>query len=296
MILLAIDDVTERNRATAALRASEERFRAFVEASSDAIYRMGADWSEMRELQGKQFIVDTKNPTTTWLDTYIHPSDQAQVAGAIHEAIRTRSTFELEHRVLRVDGAFGWTLSRAIPILDAEGEIAEWFGTATDVTERRLADERSLALRQDIEQQSRIHHTTLSSITDFTYTVDRQGRFTFANQPLLNQWGIKLEEAVGKTLFELPYPNELAAKLQRQFEQVFTTGRKVTGEMEYTSPTDATGTYEYFFNPVFDAEGNVELIAGSTHDITERKQAEAALIKSERLAAAGRLAARRSKE
>jgi signal transduction histidine kinase/CheY-like chemotaxis protein len=56
---------------------------------------------------------------------------------AIQEALRTRSTFELEHRVLRRDGSIGWTFSRALPIFDDHGEIVEWFGTATDVTERR---------------------------------------------------------------------------------------------------------------------------------------------------------------
>ena len=160
-----------------------------------------------------------------------------------------------------------------------------------DITERKLAEGRDLELLQRLERQWRIYHTTLSSISDFAYTFDRDGRFVYVNQPLLNLWGLKLEDAVGKNFFDLGYPHELAAKLQRQIEQVFATGQRLADETPYTSPAGVPGYYEYIFNPVFGADGAVELVAGSTRDLTEHKAAEAALIKSEKLAAAGRLAA-----
>lgn len=50
--------------------------------------------------------------------------------------------FELEHRVRRPDGTLAWTLSRAVPLLDEDGEIIEWVGAATDVTERKQAEQR----------------------------------------------------------------------------------------------------------------------------------------------------------
>jgi len=61
---------------------------------------------------------------------------------AVAESIRDEKTFELEHRVLRVDGTVGWTFSRAIPLRDAGGVVVEWLGAATDITERKLAEER----------------------------------------------------------------------------------------------------------------------------------------------------------
>ncbi len=131
----------ERERNQLALRASEERLRALVQASSDAVYRMDPDWSEMRHLVGRDFIADTLDPSRSWLQTYIPPDDQPNVQAHIDEAIQAKSVFELEHRVLRVDGTFGWTLSRAVPLLDASGEIVEWFGTASDITQRKRAEE-----------------------------------------------------------------------------------------------------------------------------------------------------------
>jgi len=130
-----------RLEANLSLRESEVRLRAFVTASSDVVYRMSSDWSEMHQLDGRDFIVDTKKPLRGWIQEYIHTDDQLQVLGAIGEAIRTKSPFELEHRVRRVDGTLGWTSSRAIPLLDAEGDIVEWFGSASNVTQRKEAEE-----------------------------------------------------------------------------------------------------------------------------------------------------------
>lgn len=133
-------DILERAQAEEARRRSEARLRALVEASSEVLYTMSPDWSEMRQLHGREFLASTAEPSRAWLQAYIHPDDQPKVMAAINEAIRTKSVFQLEHRVLRADGSLGWTLSRAIPLLGADGEIVEWFGAASDVTARKRAE------------------------------------------------------------------------------------------------------------------------------------------------------------
>jgi signal transduction histidine kinase/CheY-like chemotaxis protein len=122
--------------------ASESRFHALVSATSEVIYQMSADWSEMRFLEGRNFLADTADPNRSWLDEYIHPDDQSQVMAAIREAIRTKSAYQLEHRVRRVDGGWGWASNRAIPLLDAQGDITEWFGAASDITARKKTEEQ----------------------------------------------------------------------------------------------------------------------------------------------------------
>lgn len=172
-------DITERKRTEHALRTNEERFRALMHASSDVLYRMSEDWTEMRYLGGGNFLSDTETPSKEWLERYIHPEDQPAVMAAIQQATETKSVFELEHRVRRVDGTLGWTHSRAIPILNASGDITEWFGAATDITERKAAEierERLLTeLARSNDDLSQFAHTAshdlkapLSTIVQFS--------------------------------------------------------------------------------------------------------------------------------
>jgi signal transduction histidine kinase/DNA-binding response OmpR family regulator len=146
-----LDLARVRKEADKRIRENEERLRAFITASSDIVYRMSPDWSRMHFLQGKDFVPDTNDPSSGWLDKYIPPDDQLQVLSAIREAIRKKTTFELEHRVLRADGSPGWTFSRAIPVLDDQGSIVEWFGTASDITARRNMEEELRQAQSNLE-------------------------------------------------------------------------------------------------------------------------------------------------
>lgn len=140
---------------TEARRESEERFRAYVQATSDVVYRMNADWTEMRQLEGRNFIADQRDPIRTWQQKYIPEDDQPHVTAAMQDAIRNKSVFELEHRVIRADGSLGWTCSRAIPMLDDNGEIVEWFGAASDVTERHETQAALERQQRQLEEADR---------------------------------------------------------------------------------------------------------------------------------------------
>ena len=134
----------------------DTRLRALITATADVIYRMSPDWSEMYQLQGRAFVPDTESGSPGWLERYIPEAERPRVLSAIGEAIRNKTIFELEHRVLRVDGALGWIFSRAIPILDERGEISEWIGAASDVTPRKEAEETlraQAASLQDADQR-----------------------------------------------------------------------------------------------------------------------------------------------
>jgi PAS domain S-box-containing protein len=146
--------------------------------------------------------------------------------------------------------------------------------TDKDEAARQNASPEVAELNRQIDEQTRFFDAILSSISDFAYTFDKEGRFRFVNQALLDLWGLKLEDAVGKNFFDLNYPDDLAARLQRQIRQVFETGQRVTDETPYSSPTGVEGYYEYIFSPFFGADGAVELVAGTTRNITERKRSE----------------------
>ena len=175
-----------RNESEKAIRESEERLRALINATSDAVYRMSPDWTVMRYLQGREFIADTLEPSRTWLEKYIHPDDQKHVERAIQRAIDSKSNFELEHRVIRVDGSLGWVHSRAIPILDKSGNIVEWFGAASDVTLRKRAEQ---ALKASEANFRRLIESNIVGIV-----ITNEERVLEANDLYLNLLGRSRED------------------------------------------------------------------------------------------------------
>ena len=151
--------IEEQKQAEKALLESERRFRTLITASNEVIYQMNPDWSEMHSLSGGNFLTDTIETNANWLEEYIHPDDQSRVMAAINEAIMTKSIFDFEHRVLRADGTLGWTSSRAVPLLDSDGQIIEWFGAASDITARKKAEDALQTLNEELEK--RIEQRTL---------------------------------------------------------------------------------------------------------------------------------------
>ncbi|HYJ39852.1 MAG TPA: ATP-binding protein [Steroidobacteraceae bacterium] len=256
------------------LAESERRFRALVTASSDVVYRMSADFGELRQLEGRLFITASPVPNRNWLDEYIHPDDRELARDAIRDAIGRKGMLELECRVFLADGSVGWTHTRAVPMLDASGEITEWIGMVTNVTARKSA-EHALA------NQRRMYEAILTNTPDLAYVWNREHRFIYANEGLLHMWGRTWEEAIGKNCLELGYEPWHAAMHDNEIEQVIATKQPVRGEVPFNG---AFGRrfYDYLLVPVIGASGEVEAVAGTTRDVTERKQLERSLIDADR--------------
>jgi PAS domain S-box-containing protein len=263
-----------------AIAASEERFRALVAATSDIIYSMSPDWRIMRQLDGRGFLKDTHEPTTDWQSKNVYPDDREKVTATIKEAIRGKKIFELEHRVNRADGTPGWTFSRAVPILDDKGEIIEWFGTASDITDRKRAEEELQETRDRSEQQKRLYETITSGTPDLMYVFGLDYRFTYANAALLSMWGKTWDTAVGKGLRENGYEEWHAAMHEREIDQVRATKKPVRGEVSFPHAALGRRVYNYILTPVFNEHGEVEAVAGTTRDVTERNLWEQALAKN----------------
>ncbi|TGE05385.1 PAS domain-containing protein [Hymenobacter fodinae] len=153
------------------LHRSDEQFRLLVMASSDMVYKMSADWSQMHQLVGKELLASTTTSTSTWLHAYLPVEEQAPTMAIIQEAIRTKNIFEHEHRVIRADGSVGWVYSRAVPVLDAQGQILEWLGTAKDITSRKQAEQELLLLKDEIAQRAQDNYRALFNVIDEGFCV-----------------------------------------------------------------------------------------------------------------------------
>ena len=143
-VAILFSDITARRRAERALHASEVRFRALAHATTNSRFRFSADGVRQLEVYGGSVAphFHTSPPSTSWLEEYVHPDDRERVRDAWFAAVTTGTEFELEHRGRFAPKSWGWVLSRAVPVLDEQGTIMEWIGSATDITARKEAEER----------------------------------------------------------------------------------------------------------------------------------------------------------
>ena len=167
------------------------------------------------------------------------------------------------------------------PMLDANGTVNGVILQGIDLTERRQAEAELVRLTEESERRRRVYETILSNTPDFAYVFDFQHHFVYANEPLLRMWGKTWDEAIGKTFLEIGYEDWHAAMHIREIEQVRATRKPIRGEVPFNG-TMGRRIYDYIFVPVFGADGEVEAVAGTTRDVTERKEAEEALRESDR--------------
>ncbi len=259
-----------QNLSNKTIATSAERFRALVDATSDVVYSMNPDWTVMQQLDGRGFIQDNFGPIADWKIKNIPEEEHQKITDRISESIHEKKIFEMEHRVWRIDGTIGWTFSRAVPILDDNGDIIEWFGTATDITHKKEAEFALQEAREQLEQQKRLYETIISNTPDLMYVWDLNYIFTYANSALLTMWGKTWESAVGKNLLENGYEPWHAAMHEREIDSIIATKKPIRGEVSFPHAVLGKRVYDYILVPVLNEQGEVEAVAGTTRDVTER--------------------------
>jgi PAS domain S-box-containing protein len=265
--------------AAEALRKSEERLRALVNASANLLFRASPDWTQMWHLDGHGFISDAPEPITNWMEISIYPEDRPLVLAAVRRAIETKSDFQLEHRVRRMDGTVGWTLSRAVPLLDSGGNIVEWFGAASDITDRKNAEEARRRLAAIVE-----------SSDDAIVSKDLHGIVTSWNEQAERLFGYKEEEMIGRSILTV-IPPEMHGDEELILGKI-RAGQKIEHfETVRVAKSGERVDVSLSISPVRDEHGNIIGAAKIARDIREKKKIERALRTTEKLAAAGRLAA-----
>lgn len=153
-------DVTEQEQLTKALRKSEEELRQILNLTPQLIAVFGP---RRERLFINRMALDYFGLTVDeWCDTapgaLAHPDDSKRFQVQWDRALSSGSAFEIEARMRKSDGSYGWILLRHNPVRDQQGQISHWYVAGTDIEDRKRTEEKlqqeNVALREEIDRAS----------------------------------------------------------------------------------------------------------------------------------------------
>ena len=176
--------------------------------------------------------------------------------------------------LITASGETRWLQTDKVPYLDEQGKIAGVIVFATDITERKRAE-------QAIQDQHAFLRQVIDIDPNFLFVKDREGRFVLVNQAVAEAYGTTVDDLVGRTDADFnPNPEEVEHFRRDDVEVMDTLQEKFIPEEVIT---DAAGNLRWLQTvkrPLVDEDGIARQMLGVASDITERKRAEVALQKA----------------
>ena len=256
----------DRQRAEAAMRESDMRFRAIVDQSTAGISIVDLDgrfrFANRRHCEITGYSVDEIRDKT--LIDITHPDDRPKNLDLLAAMMTAGTAYTMEKRFIRKDGRVVWIQVSSVAVCDAGGVPQYAIGLVLDIDERKQAEIANAHLA-----------AVVASSADAIESLSLDGTILTWNQAAEELYGHTAEEAIGRSL-ALIVPEERRGEIARTIEAVragenmwFETRRRRKDGSEVEVAVDAA--------PIRTADGAVIGISKVTHDISERRRAEATL-------------------
>jgi two-component system, sensor histidine kinase and response regulator len=160
-------DMTRQKRAEENLRESERRWRSLAEALPQLVWTATPDgacdyfstqWTQYTGIPASELL------GWRWLEV-LHPDDRQATRLSWAESVAGRGAYDVEYRIRRSDGEYRWFKTRGVPIRDSEGGMFKWFGTCTDITDGKLAEEELRLAKDAAESANRAKDEFLANVS-----------------------------------------------------------------------------------------------------------------------------------
>jgi PAS domain S-box-containing protein len=245
----------------------EGRFRCLAQVRDEITWTSGPDGRQDRELPEWQAFTGQSREEVEgfgWANA-IHPEDREYTIERWQEAIRSGRTFEIEQRLRRKDGVYRHMLVRAVPVRDDSGQIAEWVGVHSDITERKQLAESLRQRERDLTEAHRIARlgTWSWNIADDTVVWSDEVYRVFEIDPAL--------PAPGYGQIAALHPPDSRAELAAAVRRAVEIGEPYALDVELFLPSGkkkwitSRGEVETWI------DGKPAKLRGTIQEITERK-------------------------
>jgi two-component system, cell cycle sensor histidine kinase and response regulator CckA len=281
MISVSVD-ITEREKKADASEESEEKYRLLVENSLQGL----AIIQEARIIFCNKAFCEISGYSAEELlsfsdaITLIHPDDRELVKKRHDSRVKGVAIDQhYEYRIVRKDGR--------VRLLEVYASLVEYNGKSAaqivhiDITERRQAEE-------DLKESREYLNQIINRISDPIFVKNRKHSFVLVNDALCEFAGHRREEFYRGSSFE-GMPQDLAAALWEEEEEVFTTGKEIIAETTINDRHGAARTLMTKKSLLTDKNGNKQIV-GVLREITEYKRLEAQFRQAQKMEAVGILA------
>jgi diguanylate cyclase (GGDEF)-like protein/PAS domain S-box-containing protein len=210
-----------------------------------------------------------------WLGL-VHPDDVERALVMWQDAARSEAAYGLDYRLRRFDGEYRWHTFRGLPICDEDGVVVKWIGTATDIEDaKRLeADLRlDIAARTKAEEAVRFQSELLAAVGQAIVAVDPERIVIYWNRAAEEMYGWSAAEAIGRNSVDL-IPRTGSAEPAGASSDAIGRRQSWSGDCEVKRRDGSSISVYATDTPVFDQEGQLVAVIGSSVDNTDRVEAE----------------------
>lgn len=269
-------DITKRKQTDAALKQSDERYKALFDHSLDTVFvhDLRGNFLDMNQAGLDRLDYNRDELLSLNLDSLLDEEQITKNIGITHELMQKGfHETPAEYRVKRKDGTY-FDVENKSSLVYRNGKPYAVIGISRNITEHRR-------MKNELHKSEERYRNILENIEDGYADADLNGNFTFFNDSVCRIWGYPKEELMGMNYRQYT-DTETAAKLREAFHHVYTTGQGGKS-CEYQIRTQ-NGDKKFIETSIAlrkDDSGKIIGFRGITRDITERYRSEEALRQSE---------------